>query len=168
MSDYDDPSPSDAQLTTQREAIAALDPLAQGVDPDRPGYDTLDQGNDGAAAIRWNEITGPDMIARVEEIMVTEYPILENSRPGDRGIDDRILAPTLDLMPAEAKIGGAYATDERVGPGERDIQRLEMTDPVRVSELQEQDIVRVNEPTDDRGYDRYAGEGRMREERRGV
>jgi len=47
MSDYDDPSPSDAQLITQRETIAALDPLAQGVGLDRPGYDTLDQGDDG-------------------------------------------------------------------------------------------------------------------------
>jgi len=154
MSDYDDPTPSDAQLITQREAIAALDPLAQGVGPDRPGYDTLDQGDDGAPTIRWNEIAGPDLIARAEEIMATEYPTLEQSRPGDRVLDDRTLAPTLDLMPVDAEIGGTYATYERVGPGERDIQRLEMTDPVRVTELQEQGIDRADEPTDDRGYDR--------------
>jgi len=154
MSDYDDPSPSDAQITTQREAIAALDPLAQGVGRDRPGYYTLDRGDDGAAVIRWSEITSPDLIARAEEIMATEYPTLEHSRPGDRVLDDRTLAPTLDLMPAEAEIGGTYAAYERVGPGEHDIQRLEMTDPVRATELQEQGIDRADEPTDDRGYDR--------------
>ncbi len=154
MSDYDDPSPSDAQLITQREAIAALDPLAQGVGLDRPGYYTLDQGDDGAPTIRWNEIAGTDLIARAEEIMATEYPTLEQNRPGDRVLADRTLAPTLDLLPAEAEIGGTYATYERVGPGERDIQRLEITDPVRVTELQEQDSGRANNPLDERGYDR--------------
>jgi len=151
VTEYDDPSPSDAQLITQRESIAALDPLAQGVGLDRPGYDTLDQGDDGAPTIRWNEITGPNLIARAEQIMATEYPTLEQSRPGDRVLDDRTLAPALDLLPAEAEIGGTYATYERVGPGERDVLRLEMTDPVRVTELQEQGI---DEPMADRGYDR--------------
>jgi len=154
MSDYDDPTPSDAQLITHREAIAALDPLAQGVGLDRPGYDTLDQSDDGVPTIRWNEITGPDLIARAEQIMATEYPTLEQSQPDDRVRDDRTLAPTLDLLPAEAEIGGTYATYERVGPGERDIQRLEITDPVRIGELQEQDSDRADNPLDERGYDR--------------